>query len=448
MSIPRVLLAPTHHTGLADAVAATVAEIATARGQTVRYHHLGPLSPTLCWDRWEGTAFLDPALYSEDSLLALYGVATRGATFSLLSSTCGVLDRCNGAAWRPADVARLLDCPVVVLLDCRGWSAGIRALMSGLKSHLAGINLAGVILSGVADRDQFALLRHVFADENVPVVGCLFDGDGPSWESVSPGAWGLPLETALLEAVSRQVDVDGLVAMAGQRGFLSTQAWLTDRGLDGPVVAVAGGKGFTPWSRDSIEVLRSAGAQVRRLDLLESTELPEGTSGLVLAGTLWPAVLPDIAMNTPLLKAMRERIRDGLPTLALGGGVLILLEAVQDSLGRRSELTGVVPAEAEVLWDLDEPVYVDMVAGQDSVLLEKNETVTGWVLTEAEMAQPGGAWESPLSVVDGGPSEQERLEGAVSGSVFCSRVLIHLAATPGMAPRFVRQCAAYAAGRR
>jgi hypothetical protein len=81
------------------------------------------------------------------------------------------------------------------------------------------------------------------------------------------------------------------------------------------MVAVAGSKGFTPWSKIPSKCC-IAGAQVRRLDLLENTELPEGTSGL-FSGTLWPAILPDIAMNTPLLKAMRERIRDGLPTLAL-----------------------------------------------------------------------------------------------------------------------------------
>ena len=114
-------------------------------------------------------------------------------------------------------------------------------------------------------------------------MGCLFEGDGPGWEAGAPGAWGLPLEASVLEAVSRQVDVDGLISIAGQRGFLSWQNWFTDRGADGPVIAVAAGKGFTPWSRDSM-VLRSAGAGCR-LDLVQHS-LP-GTAGLILAGTLW-----------------------------------------------------------------------------------------------------------------------------------------------------------------
>ena len=110
MSIPRLLLVPTHRTGLANAVAAALAEIVTAHGRKVRYHHLGPLGPAACWDRWEGTAFLDPDLYDEDSLLRLYDVATRSAQLSLLSASQGVLDRRRGlpvAAGRCRPAARL-----------------------------------------------------------------------------------------------------------------------------------------------------------------------------------------------------------------------------------------------------------------------------------------------------------------------------------------------------
>jgi len=446
MSIPRVLIAPTHRTGLADAIAATAAEITATRGQTVRYHHLGPLSPGACWDRWEGAAFIDPALYSEDLLLGLYDVATRGATLSFLSSTVGLLDRQEGVGWLPVDVARLLDCPVVVLIDCRGWGTGIQALVSGLKSRVTGVNLAAAILSGVSDRGHLDLVRKVLADEDLPVVGCFFEGDGPGWDTTPPGAWGLPLESTLVDAVNRQVDIDGLLTVAGQRGFLSWQSWLIDRGAGGPVVAVAGCKGFTPWSRDSIEVLRSAGADVRRVDLVEHTDLPPGTAGLVLAGTVWPGALADIAMNVPLLRVIREAIEGGLPTLALGGGMLTLVERVHDSLGRRADLAGVVPASAEILWDLDAPVHVELVAEEDSLLLAKDDTLTGWVLTETELAGPDGSWGSPLSVVDAKEGTR-RPESAAAGSLLCSRVLFHLAATPEMASRFVRRCAAYAASR-
>ncbi len=446
MSIPRLLLAPTHRTGLANAVAGALAEIVTAHGRKVRYHHLGPLPPAACWDRWEGTAFLDPGLYDDDSLLRLYDVATRSAQLSLLSSSHGVLDRPENVLWRPADVARLLDCPVVLVLDCRNWGAGIQALVAGLRTQLASLNLAGALLSGVAGRGHYEVLRDALTEEAIPVVGCFYEGDGPGWETPPPGAWGLPLGQDLLEAVERQVDVAALLELAGQRGFLSSQNLLTDRGSEGPLILVAGGAGFTPWSRDSIEVLRAAGARVRRLDLVEDEVLPAEAAGLVLAGTVWPSSLIDIAMNQSLLLDMRTRIATGLPTLALGGGFLVLLNRVQDSLGRTVELAGVLPGDGEILWDLDDPVYVEVVATRANPLLEPGQMTRGWVLTDVEVLDPAPTWDPPLLLRGPGVSGEQR-EGAGTRSLLCSRALLHLAGAPGIGGRFVQECAVYASGR-
>lgn len=446
MSIPRLLLAPSHRTGLANAVAAAIAEILTAQGRKVRYHHLGPLAPAASWDRWEGTAFLDPNLYDESNLLRLYDVATRSADLSLLSATQGVLDRRQDCRWRPADVAVMLDCPMALVLDARDWGAGIRALLSGMKTHLAQVNLVGVVLSGVSDRGHQEVLHHAITAEGLPVVGCLYGGDGPGWETPAPGAWGLPLDQALLEAVERQVDIGALVDMAGQRGFLSSQNLLTDRGSEGPLVMVAGGVGFTPWSRDSIEVLRAAGARIRRLDLLEDDTLPAEAAGLVLAGTIWPSSLIDIAMNQALLKDIRTRVAAGLPTLALGGGFLIMLNRVQDSLGRTVELAGVLSGEGEILWDLDDAAYVDLVAARENPLLDRTQRAKGWVLTDVDVPDPAPSWEPPLTMTASGVPEAQP-EGAGTRNLLCSRALIHLAGAPGIAARFVQECAVYGSGR-
>lgn len=446
MSIPRLLLAPTHRTGLANALAAAAAEILTAQGRRVRYHHAGPLGPVAAWDRWEGAVFLDPALYSEQILLALYEAATRGADVSLLSSSVGLLDRQEGAWWVPADLARLLDCPVVAVLDCRDWGTGVRILAGGLKAHMSGLDLAGVVLAGVADRDHFIVLRRTLSEEGLKVVGCLFEGDGPGWKDAAPGAWGLPLEPALLEAVSRQVNIEGLLALAGRRGFLPAQRRLNDRSAGGPLVAVAAGKGFTPWSRDSIEVLRAAGAQVERLDLVEDEALPVGVAGLILAGTLWPGAVSDVALNLPLLESIRGAVQAGLPTLALGGGMLLLLDRVRDTLGRTSETAGVVSAEAEIVCDLEDATYVELVSKRDNLLLAQNEEATGWLLSEVELSGPGAQWE-PLFTARAAGAAQGHPEGMGGDTLVCSQVLIHLASTPGMAEGFVERCAAYASRR-
>jgi cobyrinic acid a,c-diamide synthase len=311
---------------------------------------------------------------------------------------------------------------------------------------LSSLNLAGAVLSGVADRGHYEVLKEALTVEAIPVVGCLYEGDGPGWDTPAPGAWGLPLDQALLEAVERQVDVAALVDLAGQRGFLASQNLLTDRGSEGPLVMVAGGPGFTPWSRDSIEVLRAAGARIRRLDLIEDEVLPAEAAGLILAGTIWPSSLIDIAMNQPLLADMRTRIAAGLPTLALGGGFLILLNRVQDSLGRTVDLSGVLPGEGEILWDLEEAAYVELQATGENPLLDKDQRAKGWVLTDVDVPDPAPSLDPPL-VLRSAEFSEGQPEGAGTRTLLCSRALIHLSGAPGVAARFVQECAVYASGR-
>lgn len=443
MSTPRVLLAPTHRTGLAAALAAGIAEVIGRQGRQVRFHHLGVLPPASAWDRWEGASFLDPSLYGDGTLQELYESTTRGAQLSLLASSLGLLDANGTGSWTAAAVARRLDCPVVLVLDCRGWREGLAALVAGFNERLGDLNLAGLILAGVEGRDHREVLRRALSGIRAPVVGCLHAGDGPGWESQAPGPWGLPLAPEVLEAVHRQVDTAGLEDLAGQRGFLAGAARGVERGGDGPLVLVASGRGFSPWSRDSIEVLRAAGAHVRRLDLLQDEHLPEETAGLILAGHLWIDTLPELAENYSLMRELRVRIADGLPTLALGGGMLYLLRRLQDPLGRSFAFAGVLPAEGELLGDLEEPTYLQVRAERDSVLLAAGETVTGWVTADAEIIEAPVSRGFPLSVHAPG-WRGPQLEGAAARSLLCSRVLLHLGSTPLLATRFLAACATYA----
>ena len=61
--------------------------------------------------------------------------------------------------------------------------------------------------------------------------------------------------------------------------------------------------------------------------------------------------------------SLAAAINGGLPTLALGGGALLLLRRLADSRGRTHELAGVLPAEAELLEWYERPRYVHATRG-------------------------------------------------------------------------------------
>ena len=445
MSTPRILLAPTHRTGVASALAAAIAEILGRQQRQVRYHHLGATSPASVWERWEGSSFLDPALYDEDTMLGLYDAMVHGADLSLLSADRGLLDSSPDVDWAPEDVARSLDCPTVLVVDCRGWGVGIAALVEGLRTRAAA--LVGLILTGVEDRAHRETLRQVLTPLGVPMVGCIYEGDGLGWDAAAPGAWNVPLDEHLLESVHRQVDIAGLETLARHRSFFPGGAVAAGAGHrgDGPLVMVAGGPGFTPWSRDSIELLRAAGARVRRLDLIEDEGLPADVGGVIIAGHMWTEALPDLADNYQLMRELRVLASEGLPVLALGGGMLYLLRLLRDDRGRSFELVGMLPGDGEIMAEMRDPRYLDVEAVRENLLFDAGERVKGWVCTDAEVTEVPGSRGHPFSVCAAG-WEGAMAEGVSARNLLLSRVLLHLGSSPQSARRFVNVCGRYAQG--
>ncbi|HZK48094.1 MAG TPA: hypothetical protein VFD74_00640 [Thermoleophilia bacterium] len=444
MSAARILLAPTHRTGVALAITAALAEVMGQQERQVRYHQLGATSPTAVWDRWEGSSFLDPALYGLETMLELYDSMVHGADLSLVATNRGLLDESAEGGWTPAGVAQALECPVVLVVDCRGWAKGMAALVEGFRARSGDNAPAGIILTGVQDRSQREALRRALDRLGIPVVGCMYAGDGPGWDSVAPGAWSLPLGLDVVESVHRQVDASGLERLAGQRGFFPPLAAGHGRvnGGDGPLIMVAGGRGFTPWSRDSIELLRAAGARIKRLDLARDESLPPETAGVVLAGHLWVEALPELAANYQLMRELRVCAGEGMPMLALGGGMLYLLRRVQDDRGRSFDLAGLLPAEGEMIGDLDEATYLDVEVKRDCLLFAEGERMKGWVSTDAEIMEAPASRSFPFTVSAAG-WESPQSEGALARNLLCSRVLVHLASVPQSARRFVAACERY-----
>jgi cobyrinic acid a,c-diamide synthase len=123
-------------------------------------------------------------------------------------------------------------------------------------------------------------------------------------------------------------------------------------------LAVAWGPPLEPFALENVDMLRAMGLELAPLNVARDRELPPDVSGLLLAGQLDEEQLPAFAGNSELQAALAAAIADGLPTLAMGGGSLLLLRRLADSRGRSHELAGVLPAEAELLEWYERPRYV------------------------------------------------------------------------------------------
>ena len=70
-------------------------------------------------------------------------------------------------------MARLLDLPVVLVLDAGGQAASLGAIVRGFRDHDPQLRIAGVVLNKVSSPRHRELLADVLEGMEVPLLGCL-----------------------------------------------------------------------------------------------------------------------------------------------------------------------------------------------------------------------------------------------------------------------------------
>ncbi len=399
---------------------------------------------------------LDPVLVGEHRIAPLTRHGSAGAEVAVVEGVMGLFDgRIPDGAGSTAHVAALLGAPVVLVVDVRGQSRSLAALLHGFRSFDPAVRVAGVVLNRVGSARHEEVLRAAAEEVGLPVLGALPRRDALAVPSrhlgLVPAAERGPAAVAAVEAmadlVAAHVDLDAVVALAEplpdgpvwdagaelaehERG--TRRARMRDSpGAEaepagaGPVVAVAGGAAFTFGYAEHTELLAAAGARVVVVDPLRDEALPAGTAALVLPGGFPEEHAAALGANAPLLAAVRELAASGAPVHAECAGLLYLC-AELDGV----PMAGVLPARAQRAPRLALG-YREAVAPGDSALFAAGERVAGhefhrWTADPRAGELPAWAWR-------GAPPE-----GWVRGGVHASFLHTHPAGRPHMITRMLR----------
>jgi cobyrinic acid a,c-diamide synthase len=363
------------------ALAAGALQACLAEERAVRAVTIGadlPLWRLLYAGEGRAPRVLDPALH-DDAVLELFDYWSEGSDLVLLVAVQPALDSWQGVKGsRAVDIAAGLDAPLVLVLDARERGATAAAAVYGVRALAGRLEIAGVIVVGGDERGAAAELGQVLRhDVGLPVLGWIppllseqfardYSASAGALRQIGPRP-AVGSERRLCAEAGTYLDHDDLLAAATRRGFLParTRRLLTPLpAAHGLRLAVAWGSPLEPFALENVDMLQAMGLELAPLHIGRDRELPPDVSGLLLAGQLDEEQLPAFAGNVELQAALAAAIGDGLPTLAMGGGALLLLRRLADSRGRSHELAGVLPAEAELLECYERPRYVHVRAAR------------------------------------------------------------------------------------
>ena len=392
---------------------------------------------------------LDPVLVPEELIAPLYRHGSAGADIAVIEGVMGLFDgRIDEHAVTPArgstaHVAQRLGAPVLLVVDVRGQSQSIGAVLQGFSTFHRGVHIGGVILNRVGSPRHEQVLRQACEEAGVPVLGAIPRRDELSVPSrhlglvtaLEHGGQAHAAVAAMTALVAQHVDLAAVVALAGSR--VNAERWDPDavvgEQMQGrPVVAVAAGKAFSFGYAEHNELLRAAGAEVVEFDPLTET-LPAHTAALVLPGGFPEQYLAELSANDQLRGQVRA-LATRAPVHAECGGLAYLMD---DLDGHR--MCGVLGGSARFT-DRLTLGYRDAVAVADSPLYAAGERTVGHEFhrTTVEFTdQCEPAW--MLRGGAGGPVP----DGAVRAGVHASYLHTHPAAQPRSVARFVSRAASF-----
>lgn len=404
---------------------------------------------------------LDPVMVGDALIGPLYAHGAGGADIAVIEGVMGLFDGRIGAApsvpatGSTAHVAGLVGAPVLLVVDARGQSQSVAALLHGFSTFDPATRIAGVILNRVGSPRHEQVLRQGCEHAGLPVLGAIprnAELELPTRylglvTAVEYGRRARAAVDAMTELVARHVDVAAVAAVAASR--VPDAAWEPAAALSPGVgraagratVALAAGKAFSFGYAEHAELLAAAGADVVAFDPLVDP-LPDATDAVLLPGGFPEQFTAELSANDAVRRQINALAAAGAPIHAECAG-LIYLAAELDG----QPMCGVLAGSARFTSRLT-LAYREAVAVADSPLYTAGQRVVGHEFHRTVVAfdRPyAPAWR--YRVHDGASGADPTRDGAVHAGVHASYLHTHPAAAPEAVGRFVAHAAARGYGR-
>jgi cobyrinic acid a,c-diamide synthase len=393
---------------------------------------------------------LDTWMLGGGTIVELFHRAIRGQDIAVVEGVMGLYDgrSATGDEGSTAELAKLLNAPVLLVLDSRKGARSLAAMAGGYRDFDPALRLEGVILNGIGSDRHCELCREAIEHyTGLPVVGYL-----PRREDLTLPERHLGLVPTVEGKVSREI-LNRIIAQC-QATFDLPAILKIAEGFKAPVptnsvfplspvkpsvgIAVARDEAFSFYYQDSLDLLEARGAELVPFSPLQDTALPPGVSGIYIGGGFPELYAPELAANAAMREAVRNAARDGMPVYAECGGLMYLGESTGDFEQKSYDMAGVLPVASRIHSPKLSLGYRTVKALRDNPLLPTGETVRGHEFHWSVLAS-GEEKANAYAIVDGG----DRREGFQQGNVLASYVHLHFAGRPDMASRFIRTCRQY-----
>lgn len=295
---------------------------------------------------------LDFYLMGQCEVREVFETQAQDADVALVEGNKGLYDGLDlDGSNSNAALAKLLDIPVVLVIDARGMTRGVAPLILGYQAFDKDIRIAGVILNQLGGSRHESKLRAVIEHyTDVPVIGAVQHEAGmqilerhlgliPSNEAGEANAQ----IRQIAGRVAEQVDLDKLLVLT--RGQARTELVMPAPSQSARKlrIGIMRDAAFGFYYEDDMQALREGGAELVPINAMQDKRLPK-IDGLIIGGGFPESFMAELEANASLRADIRQAIDNGLPAYAECGGLMYLARTMSWK-GKTHAMAGVIPGD-------------------------------------------------------------------------------------------------------
>ena len=412
---------------------------------------------------------LDGFLMPPDTIKEIFVRGCEGADIAVIEGVRGLYEGLNYSddVGSTAQIAKILHCPVILVVDAGSITRSVAALVNGYKSFDPEVQLSGVILNNIGserhgEKAELAVEKY----SGVKVIGKI-----PRRSDLGISMRHLGLITAtecknrwndfnsvlneINKSVEENVDIKVLLAMAKSASRIKEPDLKIfiekgDRSKGKKVrIAVAFDEAFNFYYQDTLDLLALEGAELAYFSPIRDKKLPEGVDAVYIGGGFPEIYGEELSSNTQMLNAVKD-FYDGYGVIyAECGGLMYLMEQIEYTPLHRGaelqksgsfEMCGVIKG----LVRFGERRVVNYVEGElqkDCILGKKGSRFKGHEFHHSEIILKENV-DFAYKMLRG-EGIKDGMDGIISKNCLASFAHLHAASYTEFAENFVRSASAY-----
>ncbi|MCW3135819.1 MAG: cobyrinate a,c-diamide synthase [Canidatus Methanoxibalbensis ujae] len=326
---------------------------------------------------------LDTFMMPEHAVIRSF--SENSSEVNVVEGVMGLFDGASSAAGgkgSTAHIAKMLNIPVVLVVDASKMAGSVAALVHGFKTFDPSLRFAGVILNNVGSKKHGEMLEASLRGV-ARVFGAVPREDAVRIEERHLGLhMSHEIDRSVLDALSNLVeenlDIDALLEAisveekeaARESGGAVVEGVVEGVEVEGVRVGVAMDESFCFYYPENLEVMQDFGAEIVVFSPIRDA-LPDADA-FYLGGGYPELYASHLEENASLREELVLAVNRGAPLYAECGGLLYCVERLA---GRK--MLGIFKGEAKLMKRLQAIGYVEAACVKDCLLFKKGERFKG-----------------------------------------------------------------------